>query len=283
MHEVGHTLGLRHNFRGSAGANAAQLANRSWTASHGFGVSVMDYSPPALALDPARQGDYYAPTIGSYDRWAITYGYADVVTGAARRARRQGRRAGRPASGRPTSRSTGSAPSPRRRRTRRTCTAPTRTPGSAASASIPPSAATTRPTTRSAGRAGGSRSSTGCSTRSRPGSWRRARATAGSATAFTDLLNDRWYALLVTTKYLGGATTSRDHRGDPGARPAVVNVPAAQQRAALAFLADAAFGERAYRFPPALLEPARGGPVDALGRVTGRGRAARLSRCTTGR
>ena len=32
MHEVGHTLGLRHNFRGSAGASAAQLANRGWTA-----------------------------------------------------------------------------------------------------------------------------------------------------------------------------------------------------------------------------------------------------------
>jgi hypothetical protein len=72
-------------------------------------------------------------------------------------------------------------------------------------------------------------------------------------TVFTDLLNDRWYALLVTTKYLGGATTSRDHRGDPGARPPVVNVPAAQQRAALAFLADAGFGEGAYRFRPALL------------------------------
>ena len=41
----------------------------------------MDYSPPALALDPAQQGDYYAPTIGSYDRWAIAYGYTDVVTG----------------------------------------------------------------------------------------------------------------------------------------------------------------------------------------------------------
>ena len=68
--------------------------------------------------------------------------------------------------------------------------------------------------------------------------------------AFTDLLNDRWYALLVTTKYLGGATTSRDHRGDPGERPALVNVPAAQQRAALAFLSDAGFGERAYRFRP---------------------------------
>ena len=54
MHEVGHTLGLRHNFRGSAGATAAQLADRSWTASHGLGVSVMDYSPPALAARPAR-------------------------------------------------------------------------------------------------------------------------------------------------------------------------------------------------------------------------------------
>ena len=78
MHEIGHTLGLRHNFRGSAGATAEQLADRSWTAEHGHGVSVMDYSPPALATDPRRQATFYSPTIGSYDRWAITYGYADV-------------------------------------------------------------------------------------------------------------------------------------------------------------------------------------------------------------
>src|SRR4029450_12134767 len=72
-------------------------------------------------------------------------------------------------------------------------------------------------------------------------------------TAFTDLLNDRWYALLVTTKYLGGATTARDHRGDPDARPAVVNVPAARQRAALAFLAAPGRGGPPYHFPPDLL------------------------------
>jgi hypothetical protein len=71
--------------------------------------------------------------------------------------------------------------------------------------------------------------------------------------AFTDLLTDRWYATLVTTKYLGGATTARDHRGDPAARPAIVTVPAAIQRQALAFVTQAGFGERAYRFPPALL------------------------------
>ena len=70
---------------------------------------------------------------------------------------------------------------------------------------------------------------------------------------FTDLLAGRWYALLVTTKYLGGATISRDHRGDPGERPSLVNVPAAQQRAALAFIADEGFGEHAYHFPPSLL------------------------------
>src|SRR6185312_8546558 len=39
---------------------------------------VMDYSPPALSLDPRKQGDYYAATIGSYDRWAIRYGYTQL-------------------------------------------------------------------------------------------------------------------------------------------------------------------------------------------------------------
>jgi hypothetical protein len=71
--------------------------------------------------------------------------------------------------------------------------------------------------------------------------------------AFTDLLSDRWYALLVSTKYLGGATTARDHRGDPDARPAITTVPAERQREALGFIADAGFGERAYRFRPELL------------------------------
>jgi hypothetical protein len=72
-------------------------------------------------------------------------------------------------------------------------------------------------------------------------------------TAFTDLLSDRWYAMLLTTKYIGGATTARDHRGDPSARPALATIPAARQREALAFLTEAAFGEQAYRFRPELL------------------------------
>ena len=71
--------------------------------------------------------------------------------------------------------------------------------------------------------------------------------------AFTDLLSDRWYALLVSTKYLGGATTARDHRGDPDARPAIRTVPAGRQREALAFVAEAGLGDRAFNFRPELL------------------------------
>jgi hypothetical protein len=76
---------------------------------------------------------------------------------------------------------------------------------------------------------------------------------AGLRATFADLLTDRWYALLVTTKYLGGARTARDHRGDPAARPAFVTVPAAVQREALRFITEAGFGEKAYRFPTRLL------------------------------
>ena len=254
----------------------AQLANKGWTSTHGVGVSVMDYSPPALAADPARQGDYYAPTIGSYDRWAIAYGYADVTNGAGHALDAPRARARTPPRGRPRSRSTGSAPSPRRRPTRPTSTAPTRTRASAASGSIPTVAATIRPTTRSGWARGRVALIDGLfdSLETRvvaPGqSYGRLR------TAFTDLLNDRWYALLVTTKYLGGATTSRDHRGDPGARPAVVNVPAAQQRAALTFLADAGFGEARLPLPARAAESPRLGSLDALGHLAGIGRSPRL-------
>ena len=85
-------------------------------------------------------------------------------------------------------------------------------------------------------------------------------------TAFADLLADRWYALLVSTKYLGGATTARDHRGDPEARPAFTTVPASRQREALAFVAEAGFGERAWSFRSRAAEPARPRSLAPLGR-----------------
>ncbi|MDH5246972.1 MAG: zinc-dependent metalloprotease, partial [Betaproteobacteria bacterium] len=75
MHEVGHALGLRHNFRASTVYPLAKLADPAWTREHGISGSVMDYAPVNLALEGEPQGDYFEPTIGPYDYWAIEYAY----------------------------------------------------------------------------------------------------------------------------------------------------------------------------------------------------------------
>jgi hypothetical protein len=75
MHEVGHTLGLRHNFRASAAYNLADLGRRDFTRDHGIASSVMDYNAPNLAARGEPQADYFMSTIGPYDEWAIEYAY----------------------------------------------------------------------------------------------------------------------------------------------------------------------------------------------------------------
>jgi Met-zincin/Domain of unknown function (DUF5117) len=75
-HEVGHTLGLRHNFRGSAMLQPNELNNTKITRERGLVGSVMDYNAVNLAPQGQTQGDYYAHIVGPYDKWAIAYGYA---------------------------------------------------------------------------------------------------------------------------------------------------------------------------------------------------------------
>ncbi|MFB2772005.1 zinc-dependent metalloprotease [Pelatocladus sp. BLCC-F211] len=74
-HEVGHTLGLRHNFRGSTMLTPEQLNNTDITRNKGLVSSVMDYIPPNLAPKGQKQGDYFPNIVGPYDDWAIQYGY----------------------------------------------------------------------------------------------------------------------------------------------------------------------------------------------------------------
>ena len=78
MHEVGHTLGLRHNFRASTIYTEAQLADPEFTRENGISGSVMEYNPWNIALRGARQGDYQMATLGPYDYWAIEYGYREL-------------------------------------------------------------------------------------------------------------------------------------------------------------------------------------------------------------
>ncbi len=77
-HEVGHTLGLRHNFQGSTLLSPDELNNPEITQTKGLVSSVMDYLPVNLAPQGTPQGDYFPTQIGPYDQWAIEYGYTPI-------------------------------------------------------------------------------------------------------------------------------------------------------------------------------------------------------------
>src|SRR5262249_29329247 len=81
MHEVGHTLGLRHNFKASTMLKNEDLHNPAVTRKRGLVGSVMDYAPINLAPRGVKQGDYFTTTIGPYDYWAIEYAYRPLPGG----------------------------------------------------------------------------------------------------------------------------------------------------------------------------------------------------------
>lgn len=76
-HEVGHTLGLRHNFGSSSTVPVDSLRSRSFVMAHGHTPSIMDYARFNYVAQPEdnipREGIF--PRIGDYDCWAIEWGY----------------------------------------------------------------------------------------------------------------------------------------------------------------------------------------------------------------
>jgi hypothetical protein len=81
MHEVGHTLGLRHNFQGSTSLTLQQAQDRAYTSEHGLTSSVMDYLPVnvvSLKAGGSQDADYFPRAVGAYDMWAIEYGYMEL-------------------------------------------------------------------------------------------------------------------------------------------------------------------------------------------------------------
>jgi hypothetical protein len=79
MHEVGHTLGLRHNFRASTIYSVKQLEDPVFTAANGIAGSVMEYNAVNISLKGEKQGAYGMKTLGPYDYWAIEYGYKEIA------------------------------------------------------------------------------------------------------------------------------------------------------------------------------------------------------------
>ncbi|MFM2325934.1 MAG: hypothetical protein RIR31_136 [Bacteroidota bacterium] len=76
-HEVGHTLGLPHNFGSSSGVPVENLRNKAWVEANGHTPSIMDYARFNYVAQPedniTAPGIY--PRIGDYDKWAIEWGY----------------------------------------------------------------------------------------------------------------------------------------------------------------------------------------------------------------
>ncbi len=76
-HEVGHTLGLRHNMGSSSRTPVENLRDKTWVEAHGHTASIMDYARFNYVAQP---GDAISdagmfPRIGDYDKWAIEWGY----------------------------------------------------------------------------------------------------------------------------------------------------------------------------------------------------------------
>jgi hypothetical protein len=76
-HEVGHTLGLRHNFKASSWLSEAEIKRRRDTTDEPLVSSVMDYNPVVYFAgdDINKIKHLITPCIGPYDYWAIEYGY----------------------------------------------------------------------------------------------------------------------------------------------------------------------------------------------------------------
>lgn len=76
-HEVGHTLGLRHNFGGTANYTVEQLRDPKFLKENGHTTSIMDYSRFNYVAQPEDNipRELLFPRISHYDRWAIEWGY----------------------------------------------------------------------------------------------------------------------------------------------------------------------------------------------------------------
>ncbi|OUT40162.1 MAG: hypothetical protein CBB66_03095 [bacterium TMED6] len=73
LHEVGHTLGLRHNFKASSMLSASELSDSDLVSKYNITASVMDYTP-ANILD--KGNNFFLTDPGPYDDWAIEYAYS---------------------------------------------------------------------------------------------------------------------------------------------------------------------------------------------------------------
>ncbi len=232
MHEVGHTLGLRHNFKGSAHLSIDAMNDDAQTATSGLTTSVMDYMPANIVPKGRTQGRYYTPVLGAYDYWAIEYGYKPLPGGSAEAERGElekiASRSGEPQLAYATDEDTTSGdPDPMSNRfdLGNDPVAFARMRAELVAQVIPLIT---------------ERMATG------DGGYERVRQ------AFGVLLSAHGQAMYMASRLVGGLHTSRSHRDDPQAPPPFSVVEAQQQRDALTLLEEQVFSEKPFSFTPDL-------------------------------
>jgi len=236
MHEVGHTLGLRHNFKSSGALPFGKLQDASLTARVGLTGSVMDYVPVNLAPAGKPQGEFWQTRIGPYDAWAIEYAYKPIEAAS-------------PEGEKPAL---------------ETIASRVADPGLAYGTDEDTFTGTPKgidPTSNMWDLGSdilayyGSRADIAHELFGRmedrfndPGlRYQKLRL------VFAQAIGEIAPAALNVPKYIGGIRHYRDHIGDPGGRLPYDPVPAREQRDALAFLNKEIFGPDAFRIPPRLL------------------------------
>jgi hypothetical protein len=226
MHEVGHTLGLQHNFRSSMSTPFARLHDREWAQRNGVFSSVMEYPTPNIAPRGKPNGFYYNPGVGSWDRWAISFAYTPDDARASELTRQV-------------------ADSAHLFGTNAEAGGP-----GALDPSINIWDLSSDPLAWARER-----------TEIIRGLWKvlpRVVLTDNVryhelTVAFQSIMGGYAQAVAPAVKYIGGHYINRDHAGDPNGRPPLQNVSRAKQREALQFLVDRVFGEQALAVPSAML------------------------------
>ncbi len=227
-HEVGHTLGLRHNFKGSSEFTLAEINSDEVKGKKPWSASVMDYNGINIRVplpDGASgdvQGDYSSINIGPYDKWAIEYGY---TSGDPKKVLE---RVGEPGLDYATDEDTW-GPDPLARRYDLS--------------KYPIDYARNQMALVKQIR------STLIDKFVKDGeSWSRARQGYGIT------LGQQMQAVSMMANWIGGAHVYRDKKGDPSGRAPIDVVDAAKQREALEFVIENTFRDEAYGLTPELLD-----------------------------
>jgi hypothetical protein len=227
MHEVGHSLGLRHNFRASAMLRPDQVHDTTITRVKGITGSVMDYNPINVAPRGQKQGDYCSTTIGPYDYWAIEYAYSPVMGNEEEALKKIAARSPDPELAFSTDEDLWKNDP---LVNQYDLTSDTLDFGKSRMAMA---AELLKDLDQHVVKDGDS--------------WARLR------TAFAACIDQYGNGAFLATEYIGGQSVHRDFKGSDKARDPVVPIAGARQREALKLLVDQVLSEKTFRFSPGLL------------------------------